>query len=141
MFAFVSADSTCSDVASVTVPTRSDGVDGLRIFLGSPNTEVAATRGRAVNRASRNAALTLSNSTSVVLFEPAMAMEVTERLELRHLIYPVPAGAGLGIHATLDLAGRVRLGPAQPDLGQANEVAAHVPQSRRFGAEIAGAAA
>lgn len=27
------------------------------------------------------------------------------------LIYPVPAEAGLGIHATLDLAGRVRFGP------------------------------
>ncbi len=28
-----------------------------------------------------------------------------------HLIYPVPQQAGLGIHATLDLAGRVRFGP------------------------------
>lgn len=27
------------------------------------------------------------------------------------LVYPVPAGAGLGIHVTLDLAGRVRFGP------------------------------
>jgi L-2-hydroxyglutarate oxidase LhgO len=27
------------------------------------------------------------------------------------LVYPVPAGAGLGIHATLDLAGRIRFGP------------------------------
>lgn len=29
----------------------------------------------------------------------------------RRLVYPVPAGGGLGIHATLDLAGRVRFGP------------------------------
>jgi len=29
----------------------------------------------------------------------------------RHLIYPVPAGPGLGIHVTLDLGGRLRLGP------------------------------
>jgi L-2-hydroxyglutarate oxidase LhgO len=28
-----------------------------------------------------------------------------------HLIYPVPEPGGLGIHATLDLAGRVRFGP------------------------------
>lgn len=28
-----------------------------------------------------------------------------------HLVYPVPGGAGLGIHATLDLAGQVRFGP------------------------------
>jgi L-2-hydroxyglutarate oxidase LhgO len=32
-------------------------------------------------------------------------------LQVRHLVYPVPAGAGLGIHLTLDLAGRVRFGP------------------------------
>ncbi len=32
-------------------------------------------------------------------------------LSLGHLVYPVPAGAGLGIHATLDLAGSVRFGP------------------------------
>jgi L-2-hydroxyglutarate oxidase LhgO len=33
------------------------------------------------------------------------------RVVIDHLIYPVPEQAGLGIHATLDLAGRVRLGP------------------------------
>jgi L-2-hydroxyglutarate oxidase LhgO len=29
----------------------------------------------------------------------------------RHLVYPVPQQAGLGIHVTLDLAGGIRLGP------------------------------
>lgn len=29
----------------------------------------------------------------------------------RHLVYPLPSEAGLGIHATLDLAGKVRFGP------------------------------
>lgn len=33
------------------------------------------------------------------------------RLELAGLIYPVPGPSGLGIHATLDLAGRVHFGP------------------------------
>jgi len=32
-------------------------------------------------------------------------------LRLSRLVYPVPAGPGLGIHATLDLAGRIRFGP------------------------------
>jgi L-2-hydroxyglutarate oxidase LhgO len=32
-------------------------------------------------------------------------------LKLGRLVYPLPAGAGLGIHVTLDLGGRVRLGP------------------------------
>lgn len=30
---------------------------------------------------------------------------------LSRLVYPLPSGAGLGIHATLDLGGRIRLGP------------------------------
>ncbi|MGH6903738.1 MAG: NAD(P)/FAD-dependent oxidoreductase, partial [Geminicoccaceae bacterium] len=29
----------------------------------------------------------------------------------RHLIYPVPEQAGLGVHVTIDLAGQVRFGP------------------------------
>lgn len=32
-------------------------------------------------------------------------------LRFAHLVYPLPAGAGLGVHVTLDLGGRVRLGP------------------------------
>ena len=32
-------------------------------------------------------------------------------LSLSHLVYPVPSGPGLGIHATPDLGGRVRFGP------------------------------
>jgi L-2-hydroxyglutarate oxidase LhgO len=33
------------------------------------------------------------------------------RSPFSHLIYPVPAGGGLGVHVTLDLAGRARFGP------------------------------
>jgi L-2-hydroxyglutarate oxidase LhgO len=33
------------------------------------------------------------------------------KVGIDRLIYPVPAQAGLGIHATLDLAGRIRFGP------------------------------
>ena len=33
------------------------------------------------------------------------------KLSLAGLVYPVPSGAGLGVHATLDLAGRIRFGP------------------------------
>jgi L-2-hydroxyglutarate oxidase LhgO len=36
---------------------------------------------------------------------------VAARSPFRHLIYPVPHTAGLGIHATLDLGRRVRFGP------------------------------
>jgi L-2-hydroxyglutarate oxidase LhgO len=33
------------------------------------------------------------------------------RAPFRHLVYPVPEAAGLGIHLTLDLAGQARFGP------------------------------
>lgn len=33
------------------------------------------------------------------------------RSPFKHLVYPLPSGGGLGVHATLDLAGRVRFGP------------------------------
>ena len=33
------------------------------------------------------------------------------RAPFRHLIYPVPEAAGLGVHLTLDLAGQARFGP------------------------------
>ena len=32
-------------------------------------------------------------------------------VRVERLVYPVPAGAGLGVHVTLDLAGRIRFGP------------------------------
>jgi len=32
-------------------------------------------------------------------------------LSISRLVYPVPAAGGLGVHATLDLGGRIRLGP------------------------------
>ena len=37
--------------------------------------------------------------------------KLSGRPPFKHLIYPVPNQAGLGIHATLDLAGQVRFGP------------------------------
>lgn len=33
------------------------------------------------------------------------------RSPFKHLVYPVPEPGGLGVHATIDLAGRVRFGP------------------------------
>ncbi|MBS0579477.1 MAG: NAD(P)/FAD-dependent oxidoreductase [Proteobacteria bacterium] len=36
---------------------------------------------------------------------------VDGRVPFRHLIYPIPEDAGLGVHLTLDLGGRARFGP------------------------------
>jgi len=37
--------------------------------------------------------------------------KLTGKHDFKHLIYPLPQEAGLGIHLTLDLAGQVRFGP------------------------------
>ncbi len=39
------------------------------------------------------------------------ALAPSAPISFSRLVYPVPAGAGLGVHATLDLAGRIRFGP------------------------------
>jgi len=39
------------------------------------------------------------------------ALAPGSELRLERLVYPVPSGPGLGIHATLDLGGRIRFGP------------------------------
>ena len=36
---------------------------------------------------------------------------LTGKQPFRHLVYPVPEAAGLGIHATIDMGGRVKFGP------------------------------
>ena len=36
---------------------------------------------------------------------------LTQRAPFSHLIYPAPTGGGLGVHLTLDMAGRAKFGP------------------------------
>lgn len=38
--------------------------------------------------------------------------QLSGRYGINHLVYPVPGKAGLGIHVTMDMAGRLRLGPS-----------------------------
>jgi L-2-hydroxyglutarate oxidase LhgO len=54
------------------------------------------------------------------------------RLQLARLVYPVPATAGLGIHVTLDLAGRVRFGP-DAEYVEAGRVASAGDSARAVG--------
>ena len=55
------------------------------------------------------------------------------RLAVSRLVYPVPAGAGLGVHVTLDLAGRLRFGP------DASTCPRHAPTSTPKAARFAAA--
>ena len=60
------------------------------------------------------------------------------RSPFRHLIYPIPEAAGLGVHLTLDLGGQARFGPdvewiAAPDYRvDSDRAAAFYPAVRRY---------
>jgi L-2-hydroxyglutarate oxidase LhgO len=56
------------------------------------------------------------------------ALPPARGVRVSRLIYPVPADAGLGIHITIDLAGRMRLGP---DTEYVDAVRYEVDESKR----------
>ena len=57
------------------------------------------------------------------------------RSPFRHLIYPVPEHAGLGVHLTLDLAGQARFGP-DTEWVEAVDYAVDIARARDFYAAI-----
>lgn len=53
-----------------------------------------------------------------------------------HLIYPVPEAAGLGIHATIDMAGRVKFGPDVEWVENDQDLVVDPARAERFYAAI-----
>lgn len=53
-----------------------------------------------------------------------------------HLVYPVPEAAGLGIHATIDLAGRVKFGPDVEWVEHDQDLVVDPARAERFYAAI-----
>lgn len=58
------------------------------------------------------------------------------RAPFRHLIYPVPQVAGLGVHLTLDLHGRAKFGPDVQWVEDPNDFAVDPQSSGSFYAEV-----
>jgi L-2-hydroxyglutarate oxidase LhgO len=91
--------------------------DGIELELGGA--EPTVVRCRAVINAAGLRAPGVSRSivglaTSVIPrehFAKGHYFALRGRSPFRHLVYPVPPSDGLGVHVTLDLAGRVRFGP------------------------------
>jgi L-2-hydroxyglutarate oxidase LhgO len=54
----------------------------------------------------------------------------------KHLIYPVPEAAGLGIHATVDMAGRVKFGPDVEWVGNDQDLIVDPARADKFYAAI-----
>lgn len=61
---------------------------------------------------------------------------LTGRQPFSRLIYPVPEAAGLGVHATVDLAGRVRFGPDVEWVGDDQDLAVDPARAASFYAAI-----
>jgi len=64
-----------------------------------------------VNSAGLGAVAVAPSSAPTVRFAKGHYFEYQGTSPFEHLIYPVPSGGGLGIHATNDLGGKVRFGP------------------------------
>ncbi len=58
------------------------------------------------------------------------------RAPFAHLIYPIPAAAGLGVHLTLDLAGAARFGPDVQWVDAADDLVVDASRAAVFQAEV-----
>jgi len=94
--------------------SSSQGIE-LNVDSGGESTLLAA---RVINAAGHGAAAVASNISGLATqFVPTIYpvrghyYEHSGRLPFSRLIYPLPNNTGLGIHATIDLAGQVRFGP------------------------------
>ncbi len=58
------------------------------------------------------------------------------RQPFSRLVYPMPDGAGLGVHATVDLQGRCRFGPDVEWVGSENDLVVNPARSESFYAAI-----
>ncbi len=91
--------------------------DGFRVWTAGTD-PVSITTRRLVNAAglwALNLAEKIEGIGKTTFPEPRFAkgcyFRLTGRSPFSHLIYPVPVDGGLGVHATLDLAGATRFGP------------------------------
>ncbi len=58
------------------------------------------------------------------------------RAPFRHLIYPVPQAAGLGVHLTLDLGGQAKFGPDVQWVDSADDLTVDARRGEAFYAEV-----
>jgi L-2-hydroxyglutarate oxidase LhgO len=61
---------------------------------------------------------------------------LTGKQPFSHLVYPVPEAAGLGIHATIDMGGRVKFGPDVEWVGSDQDLVVDPMRAEKFYAAI-----
>lgn len=107
------------NVVLLTEFVRSTAVpDGFQVELQSGVDQYRLSCGILINAAGLMAAEILSRIEPYsphliprMNFAKGNYFEYAGRSPFRHLVYPMPSEAGLGVHGTLDLAGRLRFGP------------------------------
>jgi L-2-hydroxyglutarate oxidase LhgO len=94
------------------------GPDGFRLDVNCNGEPVVLNCTTVVNSAGLSAVALLARINGypdslvpVARFAKGSYFEYSGRSPFRHLIYPLPDHAGLGVHGTHDLAGRLRFGP------------------------------
>ena len=91
--------------------------DGVKLHLGGDDPSAIRARtvvnsaGLTAERVARSIAGIPRGAIPAVRFAKGNYFSCSPSPRFRHLIYPVPEPGGLGVHATLDLAGQVRFGP------------------------------
>lgn len=96
---------------------------GFRVSTGGPDPTEVSTR-MLVNSAGLSAPAVAgaipgypAEAIPELRFAKGSYFGLSGRPPFRHLVYPAPVDGGLGVHATLDLGGRVRFGPNVEWLG------------------------
>ncbi len=91
--------------------------EGFRLAIGGDQPMLLDTR-LLVNSSGLHMSETLANIDGFpahcippLYYAKGNYFSLSGRAPFTHLVYPVPEAGGLGIHATLDLAGQVRFGP------------------------------
>ncbi|MEH6576960.1 MAG: NAD(P)/FAD-dependent oxidoreductase [Amphritea sp.] len=92
-------------------------IKGFRLYIGGADPMMLDTE-LLVNSTGLHMNETLANIDGfpdqcipVLYYAKGNYFSLSGRAPFSHLVYPVPEAGGLGIHATLDLAGQVRFGP------------------------------
>lgn len=105
-------------VIAFSTPVLSGAVDGGRVVVETGGSDPARLLARCVvNAAGLEAARVAERFDGLVTRPPDMRFAkgnyfaIAGRVPFSRLIYPVPEPGGLGVHLTLDMAGRARFGP------------------------------
>ncbi|WP_439486415.1 NAD(P)/FAD-dependent oxidoreductase [Blastomonas fulva] len=100
-------------LASPVANVRSHGKDWLvRVPDGTISTRwLINCTGLSASRVALSVEGICPDSVPKTRFARGLYVRATPSLKPRHLIYPIPEPGGLGVHATIDLAGATRFGP------------------------------